>query len=169
MSQDLEGFIDYQGLECLNERPQQPATNAIKQGYREDPGLLLESDTDEQLLINIPFNQAVKLQSLILKGPTEGANGPLLVKLFVNRPHFGFSDVGSVPCAQEFVMTNAQLAGESVSLKFVKFQSVTQLTIFVETNQGGEPTTQVSKLQIFGISGEKFDVKDIKKQDEHSH
>ena len=28
-----------------------------KQGYREDAGLFLESDTDEQLLINIPFTQ----------------------------------------------------------------------------------------------------------------
>ena len=32
--------------------PKQPT-----QGYREDAGLFLESDTDEQLLINIPFTQ----------------------------------------------------------------------------------------------------------------
>lgn len=28
------------------------------QGYREDDGLYLESDTDEQLLIYVPFNQS---------------------------------------------------------------------------------------------------------------
>lgn len=33
------------------------STKTTTQGYREDAGLFLESDTDEQLLINIPFTQ----------------------------------------------------------------------------------------------------------------
>lgn len=41
------------------------------QGYREDNGLYLESDADEQLLLYIPFNQVVKLHSLIIRGPPE--------------------------------------------------------------------------------------------------
>ena len=40
---------------------------AIRQGYREDDGLYLESDTDEQLLIHIPFQNACRLSGLVIK------------------------------------------------------------------------------------------------------
>jgi hypothetical protein len=41
------------------------------QGYREDEGLHLASDSDEQLLIYIPFMQVIKLHSVLFKGPEE--------------------------------------------------------------------------------------------------
>lgn len=44
------------------------------QGYREDEGLNLESDADEQLLIYIPFLQVIKLHSFVIKGPEEEGN-----------------------------------------------------------------------------------------------
>lgn len=45
-------------------------------------------------------------------------------------------------------------------LKFVKFQSVVNLSIFVASNQGNEETTKVQKIAIFGQTGEldKFNV-----------
>lgn len=56
---DLMEFIDYSCLECLNQNPSHTVANAIKQGYREDDGLLLESDEDAELLLNVHFNQKV--------------------------------------------------------------------------------------------------------------
>lgn len=93
--QDLLEVIELKSIECLNEQSSHNAANAIKQGYREDDGLYLESDADEQLLINIPFNQAVKLSSITIKGPEDGS-APKIVKLYVNRPSLGFSDTDAV-------------------------------------------------------------------------
>lgn len=37
------------------------------QGYREDAGLFLESDTDEQLLLHVPFGTAVRISAIVLQ------------------------------------------------------------------------------------------------------
>eukprot|EP00955_Chlamydomonas_euryale_P065898 359394-Chlamydomonas_euryale.AAC.5 len=76
-------------------------------------GLVLESDADEQLLLNIPLSQKSKLSSIAIKGPDDGT-GPKSVKLFVNLPSCGFSDAESVPPAQQFELTADQLAGEPI-------------------------------------------------------
>ena len=42
------------------------------QGYREDVQLLLESDADEQLILHLNFNTAVRLHALTIAGPADG-------------------------------------------------------------------------------------------------
>jgi hypothetical protein len=76
-------------------------------------GLFLQSDADEQLLINIPFNQKCKIASIIVKGPSDGT-GPKKLKLLTNLTTCGFSDAESITPAQEFELTSAQLNGEPV-------------------------------------------------------
>ncbi|XP_073115935.1 PITH domain-containing protein At3g04780 isoform X7 [Elaeis guineensis] len=68
---DLVAFVDWRGVECLNQSTSHSLDNALKQGYRDDDDLHLESDADEQLLIYIPFTQVIKLHSVIIKGPEE--------------------------------------------------------------------------------------------------
>ncbi|CAD6207054.1 unnamed protein product [Miscanthus lutarioriparius] len=86
---DLIDFIDWTGVECLNQDSSHSIVNALKQSLRDDEGLYLASDSDEQLLIYIPFMQVVKLHSALFKGPEE--EGPKTVKLFSNKEHMGFS------------------------------------------------------------------------------
>ncbi|KAK3275631.1 hypothetical protein CYMTET_16251 [Cymbomonas tetramitiformis] len=146
---DLLEQIDFSQVYCLNEQSSHPITNTLKQGYREDDGLFLESDADEQLLIYVPFSQKVKLHSLVLKA-TDAAKAPKNIKLYVNKPSMGFSDCDA-PGAQELELLPEELSkGEPITLKYVKFQSVHSLSIFIENNQDDEETTILNKIGFIG-------------------
>ncbi|PSC75971.1 PITH domain-containing protein [Micractinium conductrix] len=164
---DLLDAVDFSAVEALNQQPGHSLQNALKQGYREDDGLYLESDTDEQLLIHIPFNTACKLSGLVIKSTKEG-QAPKRVKLFVNQPTIGFSEAADAAGVQEFDLSEEDLAGGQLQLKLVKFTKVNCLTIFIESNQGDEDTTIVQKLALFGSSGDSFNVaaiKDVSKEE----
>ncbi|KAI8025459.1 PITH domain-containing protein [Camellia lanceoleosa] len=162
---DLLDFVDWSGIECLNQSSTHSIANALKQGYREDEGLNLESDADEQLLMYIPFTQVIKLHSIIIKGPEE--EGPKTVKLFANREHMGFSNVNDFPPSDTAVLSLDTLEGKPVILKYVKFQNVRSLTIFVEDNQSGSDITKVQKIVLYGTTVETTDMKGLKKIDDH--
>ncbi|MQL76331.1 hypothetical protein Taro_008708 [Colocasia esculenta] len=145
---DLLDFVDWLGVECLNQNSGHSLVNALKQGYRDDEGLVLESDADEQLLIYIPFTQVVKLHSVVFMGPEE--EGPRTVKLFTNKEHMGFSNVTDYPPSDSSVLSQENLKGKPVTVKYVKFQNVHSLTIFIEDNQGSTDTTKVQKIILYG-------------------
>lgn len=76
---DLSPFITKAQCECLNESDDHPFVHCLT-----PQGGFLQSDCDEQLIISIAFNQAVKIHSLKVKAPTD--NGPKHVRIFINQP-----------------------------------------------------------------------------------
>lgn len=89
----------------------------------------VESDCDDELLMSIPFRQAVKLQSIRIYAPEEHA--PKTIKLFINKIGLGFDDMDSVPAAQELQLEAKDFGDKGIPLRFVKFQSVSHLTVWV--------------------------------------
>ncbi|WOL15272.1 hypothetical protein Cni_G24053 [Canna indica] len=162
---DLVDFVDWSSVECLNQTTSHSLANALKQGYRDDDGLHLESDADEQLLIYVPFTQMVKLHSAVITGPED--EGPRTVKLFANKEHMGFSNVNEYPPSDSLSLSPDNLKGKPVTLKYVKFQNVRSLTIFIEDNQGGDDVTKVQKIALFGTTVDTTNMKDLKKIEEH--
>lgn len=130
-------------VSCLNQDDSSTVANIFK-----DNSAYLESDCDEQLLIVIPFTCPVKLHSISLRASS--TQGPKTVKLFVNEPNVDFSLVEDMDPTQELVFSASQLDGTVVPLKYVCFQKVSSLTIFVEDNQEDEDTTIIERLQLFG-------------------
>lgn len=112
----------------------------------------LESDADEQLIMGIAFLQTVKLFALrFTTAEAEIEKAPKTIKVFSDALALGFDEAASQPAAQEFTLTKDQALGkELVQLRFVKFQKVTSITIFVSDNQGGEDVTRIDKLDIYG-------------------
>eukprot|EP00250_Pteridium_aquilinum_P031783 c4425_g1_i1 orf=164-694(+) len=159
---DLVDCIEWPSVECLNENSGHTFVNALKQGYRDDEGLCLESDADEQLLIYLPFTQVVKLHSIVIMGPPD-EEGPKTVKLFANRQSMGFSNVSDFPASDIITLSPEDLKGKPVTLKFVKFQNVRSLTIFIEDNQGSTDVTKVIKLALNGSTVETTNMKELKK------
>ena len=62
---DLSSLINKAQSECLNECDDHTFDHALNTAN----ALFLKSDCDEQLLLNISFQQAIKLHSLIIQGP----------------------------------------------------------------------------------------------------
>ena len=121
---DLTSMIFKSGCETLNEADDHPLNDCLIPGS----GSYLESDCDEQLIINLAFNQAVKLHSIRIDAPD---NGPKTVKLFINQPRtLDFDQATSMEPVQQLDLTPKDLASKvPVKLRYVKFQNVNNLLV----------------------------------------
>lgn len=162
---ELNGFINKQQSSCLNESSKHPFSNVLT-----NSDSFLESDADEQLLLDIQFNQPIKLHSIKLIAKS-AAHAPSLVKLFVNRINMGFEDAESSPPTQELTFSEGLTSGDGtiVELRFVKFQRVNNLVMFVKNNQGKEDTTRINHIRFFGQPIDSTDMKELKKTEAPSN
>ncbi|XP_032689226.1 thioredoxin-like protein 1 [Odontomachus brunneus] len=142
---DLSCFITKQQCECLNESDY----HTFSQCLNSDSGYL-QSDEDEQLIMSIAFSQPVKIYSLKIKAPTE--NGPKNIKLFINQPRtIDFEMANSNTSIQDLTLSAKDLEeGNQIPLRYVKFQNVQNLQIFVIDNQNASETTRIDHLVIIG-------------------
>ena len=63
-------------------------------------GGYLESDCDEQLILSLAFNQAVKVHSLKIKAPSD--KGPKNIRIFMNQPNtLDFDSADSMIATQD--------------------------------------------------------------------
>lgn len=83
------------------------------------------------------------------------SHAPKAIKLFVNNPTIGFDDASSSGGEQSFELTEAQAQGEeAVELRYVKFQKVLSLSVFIESNQGDEDETRIDSFEVLGDPGQ---------------
>lgn len=157
---DLAPFISKSGCECLNESDDHPLAHCLDG----NKATYLESDCDEQLILTLSFSQPIKLHSIKVKAPAEF--GPKILKLFINQPRsMDFDKAESSEPVQELVLSSDDLKDDtkSVQLKYVKFQNVNSLTIFVKDNQTGKDVTRINHIKFIGSSMNATNMNDFKR------
>ncbi|ORX76259.1 DUF1000-domain-containing protein [Basidiobolus meristosporus CBS 931.73] len=159
---DITEFVTVNQLECLNQK----SNHTIRNIFKKDASYL-ESDVDEQLIISVPFNQAVKVHSIKLVA-SKVQSAPKTIKLFCNRLTLGFDEVDDIQETQTLELTEADYEENAViPLRFVKFQNVSSIILFVEDNLGDEETTQLQQVVFIGSPIETTKMSDLKSQSAH--
>jgi hypothetical protein len=121
-------------------------------------------------MIYIPFQSTLKVHTLHLtaQNPTEDddelPSRPKLVKIYTNRPSIlSFDDAESTPATQEISISEKDWDPKThtakLELRFVKFQNVTSLVVFVVESEGDNEKVRIDRIRIIGESGEKRDGK----------
>jgi len=124
---DLSSFVNKSESECLNESDEHNFLACLTSGSSN----YLESDCDEQLIINMAFNQPLKLHSLKLVAPKE--NGPKNIKLFINQPRtLDFDQANSMEPIQKIELSAEDISkGNPIPLRYVKYQNVQNLLVCI--------------------------------------
>lgn len=154
---DITSLIEEGKSECQNADPSTPFINVLQCS----DSFILRSDCDEQLLFNLYFRCQVKIHHLVIRGVTLETS-PLNIKLFINRAPMSFDDMESIEPLEELEIQEGELQGDLI-LNFVKYQNVSNLTLFVQDNRDGGDVTEMSKLEIYGAPLHETNMKDLKK------
>lgn len=96
---------------------------------------------------------------------------PRVIKLFTNKQHnLGFDDAeGEIP-TQEITLEDKDWNDKgtaNIALRFVKFQNITSLVLFVESGAGDGEKTRLDRVRFIGEAGEKREMGKLEKIDDH--
>jgi len=172
---NLRDKIDFAKITVLNADDSKGGggTSQLKAILKADPptaSLRSDSDVDHQLLIFVPFQEAVKVHGIcfstaIDSKSTDAAtcSGPKTVKVFINSTSLDFESAQSTSALQTFTIGATQLDGRELLTNFVKFQNVLSVALFIESNQKNTPVTLLSRLSFIGCPKVGFNVNNIKK------
>ncbi|KAH7889884.1 DUF1000-domain-containing protein [Phlebopus sp. FC_14] len=147
--------LDVSQIHCLNEQHAHDLKSILSARKLNTSDSFLLSEEDDQLLLSIPFNQAVRIRTLVVHTKESAQLGPKVIKLRVNQPSIDFNEVEDAndnTFAQVIQLSEADVMNaKPIALRFVRFQSVNSLQIFVESNQGDGQETRIDAIDVRGL------------------
>ncbi|KAF2876239.1 PITH domain-containing protein [Massariosphaeria phaeospora] len=190
---DITEQVDVRGLDLLNSDTEfggvrtlfektQPSALAAGKGKRAASGSTstedwVESDVDEQLMLYLPFTSTIKAHTIhitsCLPSPDEDDDEdapmrPKTIRLYTNRQHnLGFEEAEDIPPTQVIELKpsdwDEKTSTAKVELRFVKFQNISSMVLFVVDGDGDGEKTRIDRLRIIGDAGEKRDMGKLEK------
>ncbi|OBT72231.1 hypothetical protein VF21_08180 [Pseudogymnoascus sp. 05NY08] len=135
----------------------------------------VESDTDEQLMLFMPFQANLKIHSVQITSlppanPDDDDEIPMRPKtlhFYTNKSHIlGFDEAEGIPATQVVVLEEKDwdsTGTANVVLRFVKFQNVTSLVVFVVDGDGSSERVRIDRIALIGETGEKRELGKLEK------
>jgi PITH domain len=130
----------------------------------------VESDTDEQLMVYIPFNSTLKVHTLHITSlpPTTSEDDedddelpmrPQTLRLYVNRATIlGFEEAEDIDPVQTVSIApgdwDSKTGTAKVELRFVKFQKVNSLVVFFVDGDGDAEKIRIDRIRVIGEAGQ---------------
>ncbi|KAI9809808.1 MAG: hypothetical protein M1825_000241 [Sarcosagium campestre] len=187
---DVSDQIDTKGLDMLNSDPDfgtvrglfQPAepTGFLPQDKRKEVTAALdpadpesrpdwvESDTDEQLMVYVPFQcrlkaHSLQITSLQLDDDDEEKKSlrPRTIHIYTNQSHIlGFDEAAEHDPTQTIELSpkdwDKKTHTAKVELQFVRYQNVSSLVLFfVDVENEGE-RVRIDRIRVIGEAGDKL-------------
>lgn len=162
--------------------PMPPSQRAISgkgkgKDSSEDPDWI-ESDTDEQLMLFIPFQSTVKIHTIQFtscppdpedEDDCDTPSRPKTIKIFPNTANIlSFDDALEGTAVQTIELKpgdwDKNTSTANVPLRFVKFQNVSSMTIFfVDVEREIAEKVRVDRIRLIGECGEKKEMGKLEK------
>jgi len=144
---DLGRLVDLNQTTCLNEAKGHEWNNVFSSDES-----WLESDVDEQLLLNIRFISLCSLHALVIHAANM-CNAPKAIKLYANRYDLDFENVVDITPTQTLELSADYFipSGKEIVLDKFKWSKVSSIALFVEDNLEHANTSTISFLQLLGL------------------
>lgn len=180
-------MVDVRGLDLLNadsdfgtvrtlletSAPSSLSKGKAAQGKKD----WVESDVDNQLMLFVPFTATIKLHTIHLTSYISPDNAedddeapvrPKTIHVWTNRQHnLGFEEADDVPATQVIELKpedwDPTTHTAKLELRFVKFQNVASVVLFVADADGDSEKTRIDRIRFIGETGEKREMGKLEK------
>jgi len=92
---------------------------------------------------------------------------PKTIHFYINKSHIlGFEEAEDIPSTQTVVLESKDwdsTGTANIALRFVKFQNVTSLVLFIVDGDGSSEKVRLDRIRIIGETGEKRELGKLEK------